>query len=204
MFDSKGNFCVGEVYIDSTFDITVADYEVALPEIHSFGPMISPQPIRVSVIINWIERGLHVEFQKRSDEEAVLFFVMEYNKYAKYVNDADGKVTYKLAVASERWLKMDLNWNNETRAQDKPISRQDNPFVKRVHSNSGVMMAKPKVYNNESVRAKFSKTKNKKITDVLMKQSFKHDYDIFANSPQDPDIPGMNSIMSDPELVLDF
>ena len=90
-FDSKGEFCVGDTTIQTTFRIKVNDYEVELPEIHAFGPT-GFQDIRLAYIINWVERGIIVEFENIKEEEKATFFVIEYNKYAKQVNDEEGKV----------------------------------------------------------------------------------------------------------------
>lgn len=201
-FDADGNFCVGTTTIETMFRVTVLDYNVPLPELHCTGPIISPQNVKVAYIINWIERGLCVEFEKKEDEEKLLYFVLAYNKYAKDVNDLEQKSVLKLALASQKWLILDLHWTNKI---DTEISKNDptkvNPFAKRVHRNSYV--AQKAVYNNDTIKAKFSKKKKEnQLQDALKHQLESHDYDIFASTPQDIDEIG-NPMMSDMDLVLD-
>ena len=68
-FNSKGEFCVGTTTLDTMFRVAVDDYGVDLPEIHARGPMICPQNICVRYIINWLERGLCVSFEKKEDDK---------------------------------------------------------------------------------------------------------------------------------------
>ena len=108
-FNSTGEFCVGDTTIQTTFRVKVNDYEVELPEIHAFGPT-GFQDIRLAYIINWVERGIIVEFENIKEEEKATFFIIEYNKYAKQVNDEEGKVVYRLALVAQNWLIRDLHW----------------------------------------------------------------------------------------------
>ena len=82
-FDSDGNFCVGTTTIETMFKVSVLDYNAPLPEVHAVGPLVTPQNVKVAYILNWIERGLCVDFENKSDEEKLLYFVLEYNKYVK-------------------------------------------------------------------------------------------------------------------------
>ena len=199
-FDSDGNFCVGNTTLDTMFKVSVMDYGVSLPEVHATGPLITPQSVRVSAIINWIERGLCVDFVSKSDEEKVLYFVLAYNKYAKEVNNEAQSVKYKLALVAQKWLILDLHWQGKL-DDTKRSETSANPFVKRQHVNS---YNQPKaVYNNDTIRAKFSKKKKEnQFQDAIKSQLESHDYDIFSSQPQDLDEMG-NPLMNDMDLVLE-
>lgn len=201
-FNSKGEFCVGTTTLDTMFKVVVDDYGVDLPEIHSRGPMIYPQNICVRYIINWLERGLCVSFEKKEDEEKVLYFVIDYNKYAKEINEAEGKVVYKLALVAQKWLITDLHWTTikEKNESIEKHPEKRNPFVKINRRDSSIDASK-KIYNNESIRAKFGKKNINKVEEAIAKQLSSHEYDIFENTPQDADEIG-NTYMSDPTLVL--
>ena len=200
-FDSKGEFCVGDTTIQTTFRVKVNDYEVELPEIHAFGPT-GFQDIRLAYIINWVERGIIVEFENIKEEEKATFFIIEYNKYAKQVNDEEGKVVYRLALVAQNWLIRDLHWEERIQGakqsdtshaiKDKP---KINPFKPLIHRDSSKTISKTGKYTNDTIRARFAQKNNAaKQVDALKKQLEMHDFDIFSQNMQEPDEIGATNI----------
>lgn len=201
-FDSDGNFCVGTTTIETMFKVSVLDYNAPLPEVHAVGPLVTPQNVKVAYILNWIERGLCVDFENKSDEEKLLYFVLEYNKYVKYVNDLEQRSVLKYALSAQKWLILDLHWSGRVDSEhDKHDPAKVNPFSKIQHKNSYVQQQA--VYNNETIKAKFGKKKKEtQLYDALKHQLESHDYDIFSSTPQEIDEVG-NPMMSDMDLILD-
>ena len=139
---------------------------------------------------------------EKEDEEKVLYFVIDYNKYAKEINETEGKVVYKLALVAQKWLITDLHWTTMKEKNEliEKHPEKRNPFVKINRRDSSIDASK-KIYNNESIRAKFGKKNANKVEEAIAKQLSSHEYDIFENTPQDADEIG-NTYMSDPALVL--
>jgi hypothetical protein len=131
MFDNNGDFIVGNTTLETSYDVTVGDYGVPLPEVHSTSPMIYPMGVKVKTIINWIERGLHVDFVNQKDKENVMYFVLEYNSYSKSVNEKNNKMILKPAKRCQDTLMRSLNWNLKQEEQ-KAETTSKNPFISKI------------------------------------------------------------------------
>lgn len=206
-FNSNGDFIVGNTTLDSLITVTVDDYVADLPEVHSSGPIITPMSIEVRTIINWIERGLHVQFTNNKDAEKLLFFVMEYNKYAEQANAANKSdieiKPLKLASNAQSYLIKKLHWQEtKVQSEDESYNSDNNPFQKRTHSIK-MQLAQDAPYTNASVQNKF-----KKKTESTVQLSRSPDevrmYDIFSQTAQ-PDQPltGFDSWMNGLSLNSD-
>lgn len=185
-FNNNGDFIVGKTTLDTRFKVRVLTYEVSLPEINSYGPIATPVSVSVSTIINWLERGIILDFSNIKEEESVYYFLLEYNKYANQINNEEKREVLKLSVKALEFLRKDLKY--ELPKIDKPSTI--NPFAKKKFVstvNKDVMVngsGLSKEYNNITIQNKFKNTnditrtvptaKNKNMEDIKM-------YDMFDN-----------------------
>ena len=173
-----GEFVVGNLKLKTPLRITIPEYGHELPEIHSSTPVISPIYASVANIINWLERGIYVEFcNKKLDAERVLFFIFEYNKFAKEenkkINDAYSR--YKLALNAEEKLCNILKY---TYTAEDNTHEDHNPFKKKIFK--GIKKNLNNTYSS-SYKNPFSKNKVKpkdKLIDPVDIRAF----DIFRPS----------------------
>lgn len=104
-FDINGNFIVGNTTFETRMNVRVIDYGEYLPEIESSSPMIFYMPVKITSILNWMERNLHVEFEKEEDEEKLFYFLTEYIYLAKLRNKELGREEYPIVTKSLQKLK---------------------------------------------------------------------------------------------------
>jgi hypothetical protein len=128
----NGDFKVGNTTLKSPIMIRILDYGWDLPEIHSSSPIGIPTYTSVANIINWLERGIDVEFcNKKIDMERVFFFLLEYNRFAEEENKKIDAIEnhYRIASNAQARLYRTLDYNNfiEKRKADEKI-----PFKKNL------------------------------------------------------------------------
>jgi hypothetical protein len=149
---SDGEFKVGNTKLSTPIMIRVPDYGYELPEIHSSSPISLPMYTSVANIINWLERGIDVEFcNKRIDMERVFFFILEYNRFVKdenkNIDDIDKQ--YKIANVAQSRLYQRLDFNNmkEKKEADVNIPFKKNLFKKKIGKNRGIASSYRNPYN---------------------------------------------------------
>jgi hypothetical protein len=114
-FTKDGTFKVGNTTLSTPIQIRIPDYGYELPEIHASSPLSMPTYISVANIINWLERGINIDFCDQNNMERVFFFIMEYNRFAKEENKKfdDDKDHYRLALNAQNRLFRDINYKHE-------------------------------------------------------------------------------------------
>jgi hypothetical protein len=74
IINDKGEFLVGKTKLSTLIEIRIPEYGYDLPEIHSSSPIPLPMYASVANVINWLERGINVEFCNIKDRDRVFFF----------------------------------------------------------------------------------------------------------------------------------
>jgi hypothetical protein len=170
-------FIVGNIKLCTPIKIRIPDYGHDLPEIHSSSPISIPTYASVGNIINWLERGINIEFcNKEQDADRVLLFIMEYNKTAseenKKIKDANGR--FNLALNAQDRLFRSLNFNRivEKRKIDDAI-----PFKRKIYKSSRNDGSSISVsYNNPLINKKIP------IREEMKKPNEVRAFDIFSPS----------------------
>jgi hypothetical protein len=114
-FTGRGEFKVGNTALSTPIKIRVPDYGQELPEIHSSSPVAIPVWVKLAYVINWLERGIDIEFcNGKEDLERVFYFILEYNRYAqeenKKMEDIEGH--YPLALNAQSRLYRAIDFKN--------------------------------------------------------------------------------------------
>jgi hypothetical protein len=183
-FTKDGKLKVGNTTLSSLVKITVPDYDWELPEIHSSSPITIPMYNSVSSIINWLERGINIDFCNKEDADKVFFFVLEYNRFAEKENKKIDNIDdqYKLVYKAQEKLFRMIGYKNcvEKRKADdeipfkhnlyKGIKREGNEQVSTSYKNP-FMTKNNKTFTN----------KGKKETAPFQDGIFA--YDIFGANP---------------------
>jgi hypothetical protein len=166
-FNDKGEFKVGNTTLSTPIKIRIPEYGYELPEIHSSSPISMPIYVKVAYIINWLERGINIDFcGDKGSTERVFFFVMEYNRYVQEENKKieDIESHYRPALNAQARLYRTIDFKNylETKKENETIPFKVNPF-KGIPSNNeaGSNNDNDRIYQNPL------KSKNKKSKDVL-------------------------------------
>jgi hypothetical protein len=175
-FDENGVFRVGKTTLDTPLQITIPAYDYELPEINSSSPIIMPMYVPLKYIINWLERGIYIDFTKKeSDAEKVLYFILEYNQFAvnynKKIKGRNGE-PLKIAYNAQNMLCKMFNYS-ELLIKKKEAG--EIPF--KFNRYKGINHSEE---NKERMKQRISKAKS--IENVV--NNAVHAYDIFA-----PDIP---------------
>jgi hypothetical protein len=170
-------FEVGNLVLSTPIKIRIPDYGYDLPEINSSSPISIPIYASVANIINWLERGISIEFcNKDVDGNRVLLFVTEYNKFAsennKNIKDVDKQ--HRLALNAEDRLRrmMDFSYFQKKKKTEEAI-----PFKKRIFKkpkNSSAVISSS--YQDASVNKYFRPSRNGNINNTREVRA----YDIFA------------------------
>jgi hypothetical protein len=132
----SGEFAVGNLNLSSLMKVEIPEYGHDLPEIHSSSPIIYPLAIPISIIINWLERGIGVVFvNKDEDIPRLLVFVTEYNLFASEENKRrpDTLQPLRFAYNAEDRLKRMTSKAIEFREQEL---EEKVPFKKRIFKGS--------------------------------------------------------------------
>jgi hypothetical protein len=191
----EGKFKVGDTTFSTPIMVRIPDYGYELPEIHSSSPIALPIYTAVANIINWLERGIDVEFcNNRIDMERVFFFILEYNRFVKEENkkidDIDNQ--YRMANAAQSRLYQRLNFNN---MKEKIKADEDIPFKRNLFKNKSNDVANP--YRNPYMEEQSKK--QQKAGKESFNPADSYAYDVFA--PIQDTIQNENSLFSDVELT---
>jgi aspartyl/asparaginyl-tRNA synthetase len=184
-FTKEGMLKVGSTTLATPVKIRIPDYGYELPEIHSSSPIPLPMYNPVAHIINWLERGINIEFCTKEDADKVFFFIIEYNRFAeaenKNIENVDDQ--YKLAIkAQEKLFKM-IDYKNYI---EKKKADGDIPFKHSQHLFKGI-----KKRSSEQVSTSYKSPFIKNRKDGAKKKQFYTPpspdeifaYDIFSPSP---------------------
>jgi hypothetical protein len=130
-FTKTGEFKVGNTTLSTPIQITIPVYGYELPEIHSSSPIPIPIYTKVANIINWLERGITVEFCERESVEKVFFFIMEYNRYVQEENKKidDIENHYRLALKAQEKLYRTIDFKNYI---ENKRATEEIPFKKNI------------------------------------------------------------------------
>jgi hypothetical protein len=196
----KGEFKVGNTKLSTPIMIRIPDYGYELPEIHSSSPIPLPMYTQVANIINWLERGIDVEFcNKRIDMERVFFFILEYNRFVKEENkkidDIDRQ--YKLANIAQSRLYQRLNFDN---VKEKRKADEDIPFKRKLFKNN--LNKNNSNGIQSSYRNPYIDKQNKTKENLVLETINPHDsyaYDVFT--PLQDMIQMESSLFNDVELT---
>lgn len=172
---------LGDTTFKTSFKVTVPDYGAPIPEAHTTSPIINPIRMKLYIISNLIERGLHVQFVDKQDVEKMYFFIKLYNETAAKINKEAQETLNPLALETENYLAKKLRFhihkdNTEIEKEIKP----DNPFkqqykIPKVYKSTNV-------YNNENIinklKGKNNKSKafvdNRDLSEYKMYEMFSH------------------------------
>jgi hypothetical protein len=174
---NEGDFKVGNTKLSTPILIRIPEYGHELPEIHSSSPISLPMYAAVAHIINWLERDIGVEFCNPKDMERVLFFLLEYNRFAQEANKKidDIEQQYKIVMKAQSNLYRTLDFNNyvETRKAKEEI-----PWKKNLYKGSSQIKNNISSYKNPFMEKRTNKGQNTKQEYYNPGDSFA--YDIFA------------------------
>lgn len=184
----ESDFRVGNTSFDSHFFVTISDYGVPLPECHSTGPINTPINLPLTTIVNMVERGVHVHPKDDIDSEKIFFFLKEYNRVAKQLNDNAGEVLNLLVEKAEDYFYKKVRFKIAIETS-KEENANPNPFTKRIAPR------RPEVhrYNNEFVANKLKKKKPRKEIDLRAASEHKM-YEAFSQP---------NAVSADGRIVID-
>jgi hypothetical protein len=187
-FDAAGVFKVGNTTLNSSFKVTIPAYDIALPEINSSSPVIMPITVSASIIINWLERGIYVEFADgASVAEKLLFFLLEYNRYAltENKNIKNASPPYIIAYNAQNMLTRMLN---HVEVREKIRKEDEVPFKRRLYK--GI----PHSTENKALLAQKGSSGKGKTKESTALEDL-HAYDIFAPQ-EDEEVPGDTNVFS--------
>lgn len=179
-FDEKNEFTVGNTKLSTPFRVTIPDYGYELTEINSSSPISIPSYFKAEYIVNWIERGLHVQFASVKEEEKLFFFLLEYNNYAKEYNASVGTTELPYTPVTLAYMSKQLKYKEVVETVEQ---NADNPFVRK---NRGLQTPARTTRAIEYKRSsaivdKFSKKKKAElVVESLKKPSEVRMYDVFS------------------------
>jgi hypothetical protein len=179
-FDKNGNFKVGNTSLSTPVEIRIPEYGYELPEINSSSPIPMPMYTSVSNIINWLERGINVEFINLKDRERVFFFILDYNRFIQKENKAieDPDEQYRPAVNAEQILLKAIDFTSyiNKRAADEKIPFKKKPFKGRIRVEHSGQASSPRTKNK--MFAGMKQSDREVITPNEVRA-----YDLFSQSP---------------------
>jgi hypothetical protein len=198
-FSKDGKLKVGNTTFSSLFQIRIPEYGYELPEINSSSPIIMPMFNSVANIINWLERGIYVEFHDKKDAEKIFFFIMEYNRFAEGENKKIDNIDDQYNIAANAQMRLfkiiDYKHYVEKMKADEEIPFKHNPFkgIKK-HSDKEQISSS---YKNPFVKRVKQGIKKKQQLNLPVPDDI-FAYDLFKPSPD------MNIVEADIYKDIDF
>jgi hypothetical protein len=140
----------------------VPDYGVDLPEINSSAPISLPSYFPAMYVVNWIERGLHIQFEEIEEEVKLYYFLLEWNAYARATNEQAGKAELPLTPGTLSYMAKQLKYHKgiEERTEDSL-----NPFKRDMKPNTHTATGEKSIgrtYTNKTVTERFKKKSDSK------------------------------------------
>jgi hypothetical protein len=185
-FTESGIFKVGNTTLSTPIRIRIPEYGYELPEIHSSSPIPMPMYTKLENIINWLDRGIDIDFcGSKENLEKVFYFVLEYNRF---IQEENKKITdlndhYRPALnAQERLYRMiDYKSFVETKKAKNEVPFKKSLYKGIPHSGEGIDVT-------QSYKNPFLKKKNKSkgpLSQVPYEEPIApeetHAYDIFSS-----------------------
>jgi hypothetical protein len=186
-FTSDGRFKVGDTTLKSPMRIRIPDYGHELPEIHATSPLSMPIYTSAANVVNWLERGIIVEFCNSKDAERLFFFLMEYNRFVKEENkkieSIDGQ--YRLALKAQKILYSEINYKSNV--DEKEINGKV-PFISTHYK--GIRKDVP--HDDANIRRNPFMRKNKKANGLnndkeknpVLTPGSVYAFDVFSTNPE--------------------
>jgi hypothetical protein len=155
-FTDNGLLKVGKTTLSTPVQIRIPVYGYELPEINSSSPIPMPMYTSVSNIINWLERGIDVEFSDNKDREKVFFFVLEYNRFVlkenKKIEDPDKQLRPATNAEQNLFKRIDFTSYINKKEADGMIPFKRKPFKGKVKpENKGQVSTS---YKNPNIKNK--------------------------------------------------
>jgi hypothetical protein len=181
-----GGFKVGNTTLQTPLKIRITDYGYELPEINASTPLSMPIYAKAAFIINWLERGINVEFADIKSEERLFFFITEYNRFANEENKKIDNVEnhYKLALNAQERLYKELDFKHVLKIK-KEI--QSSPFEMKLYK--GIPKTSPNRVDKDIKKDSLKKSKSSKNIKAVYKDrpvgpGDSHAFDIFSQNPE--------------------
>jgi hypothetical protein len=197
-FTTDGEYKVGNTTSSTPIQIRIPEYGYELPEINSSSPIPIPIYTSVANIINWLDRGINVEFCDKKNAEKVFFFILEYNRYAENENKKIDNIDEKYKVASNAqtvlFRMIDFKNYTEKKKADEEIPFKHNLFKKNKNQQSSQFTSS---YNNPNMKRNNQINSDNKPNETLSPLEITA-YDIFSPSHE------INIIESDPFKDINF
>jgi hypothetical protein len=184
-FTDNGLLKVGNTTLSTPIQIRIPVYGYELPEINSSSPISMPIYTSVSNIINWIERGIDVEFSDLKDREKVFFFVLEYNRFVqkenKKIEDPDRQLRPATNAEQNLFKRIDYTSYINKKEADGMIPFKRKPFKGIIKSeNKGQVSSS---YKNPGIKDKlFGRTMAGKKEAPVVTPDESRAYDLFIPS----------------------
>jgi hypothetical protein len=184
-FTNAGEFKVGNTTLSTPIRIRVPEYGHELPEIHSSSPIPMPMYTELRHIINWLDRGIDIDFcGSKENLEKVFYFILEYNRFVqeenKKIEDIDRQ--YRPALNAQDKLYRMIDYKSFIESKK---ARQEVPFKKNIYK--GIPHNGEGIDATQSYKNPFFKRKNKPkgpLPQVPYEEPITpgevHAYDIFA------------------------
>jgi hypothetical protein len=185
-FTKNGSFKVGNTTLQTPIQIRIPEYGYELPEIHASSPLSMPIYTAVANIINWLERGIAVEFCDSKNAERVLFFIMEYNRFAREENKKieNAEEHYKIALNAQNILYSQINYKHDLieRSADEKVPFGSNLYkgIKKSRENDKISL-----YKNPFMRKNKNTNEPSKKKDITpLKPGDVYAFDVFSIDPE--------------------
>jgi hypothetical protein len=199
-FTKDGGFKVGETTLKTPIKVRVPDYGYELPEIHASSPLSMPVYTPMANVINWIERGINVEFCDAKGAEKTFFFIMEYNRFAKEENKKieSPEDQYRLVLNAQNRLYRELNFKHN---ENEKKVEESVPFISSLYKGNKQTSSENNSirssYNNPYInKSKPSKKKQKAIKERQLSPTNVRAFDMFVPKP--------DSLLVDPDTFVDI